>query len=227
MLLALLPSQAPVYDYAVMNLEGWIVHVERKIITTRPKLWTAARNELTCQLMRIERSVPDGPLAKIKTVPLWIHLNNPSNPGAAYHPSRKWLEEHNQDPDMARGIEFGNAENLVSWPYHQPWMAFHEMAHAYHDQFLPKGWQNEQILAAFNGATASHKYDSILCEDGGTRKAYALTNQMEYFAETSEAYIGQNDGFPFIRAELKTFDPAGYEAARMAWGDPVIKVPVG
>ena len=118
-------------------------------------------------------------------------------------------------------------ENLVTWSYHQPYMVLHELAHAYHDQFLPDGGNNASVQQAFEAAVASKKYDSVLCEDGVSRRAYALTNRQEYFAELSESYFGQNDTYPFIRAELKQFDPRGYEAMRQAWGDVLIKVPKG
>ncbi|MEE8389889.1 MAG: hypothetical protein V3S14_03710, partial [Anaerolineae bacterium] len=36
---------------------------------------------------------------------------------------------------------------------------------------------------------------------------YALKNDKEYFAESSEAYFGTNDFFPFVRAELRRHDP--------------------
>lgn len=225
--LALSISQNPVQQpkYIELQMEGWKLHVEQAIVTTRPKLWEAAKNELMCQFLRIKRVVPDDALGKIQKVSFFVHLNNPKNVAAAYHPSRTWLIENKQNPDMARCIEIGNLENFVAWTYHQPWMIMHELAHAYHDQFLPDGWNNKDILNAFKSAVDSKKYDEILWYDGGKRKAYGLNNQMEYFAETSESYFGQNDGFPFIRAELKEFDSVGYAAMQKVWGDPVIRVP--
>jgi hypothetical protein len=51
-------------------------------------------------------------------------------------------------------------------------------------------------------------------------RAYALTNDREYFAETTEAFFGRNDFFPFDRAELERADPAACEMLRQAWGLP-------
>ena len=48
---------------------------------------------------------------------------------------------------------------------------------------------------------------------------YALNNDEEYFAETTEAYFGKNDFFPFERAELKEFDPTGYALMEEVWGE--------
>jgi len=41
---------------------------------------------------------------------------------------------------------------------------------------------------------------------------------MEYFAEASESYFGVNDFYPFVRAELKEFDPAAYFLMEEIWG---------
>ena len=53
--------------------------------------------------------------------------------------------------------------------------------------------------------------------DGSTRRAYALTNRMEYFAELSEAYLGVNDFQPFDRAELQRYDPQGFALMEKVW----------
>ncbi len=224
-LLALLHAQH--YVYSVVDLEGWTVHVEKKIIDEHPKLWTAARNELQAELQRIEKVVPDGPLKQLKTVPFWMHLDNPVTPGAAFHPGKEWLIEHGQDPDMVKGIELGNAEHLVTWPVSQPWMVMHELAHAYHNLFLKDGFDNSEVLATYKSAVDSHKYENVLYFNGTKKRAYGLNNAMEYFSETTEAYLGQNDFYPFVQAELKEFDPAGFELMKKIWGNPVPKLPRG
>ena len=48
-------------------------------------------------------------------------------------------------------------------------------------------------------------------------KAYAATNQEEYFAELTEAYFGQNDWFPHNREELRNYDPRGYKMIEEVW----------
>ena len=63
-------------------------------------------------------------------------------------------------------------------------------------------------------------YQSIAHVYGGTRKAYAATNYKEYFADLTEAYFGKNDFFPFTGADLKQYDPTGYQLMQEAWGQP-------
>jgi len=49
-------------------------------------------------------------------------------------------------------------------------------------------------------------------------KHYGLTNPMEYFAEGTEAYFYRNDFYPFVRAELKEFDPKLHDLLVEIWG---------
>jgi hypothetical protein len=42
---------------------------------------------------------------------------------------------------------------------------------------------------------------------------------MEYFAESSEAFFGKNDFYPFVRSELKQHDPEMFELLKTLWHD--------
>ena len=43
---------------------------------------------------------------------------------------------------------------------------------------------------------------------------------MEYFAEASEAYFGENDFYPFVKAELKRHDPNLEAVVAELWALP-------
>ncbi|MEY3852867.1 MAG: hypothetical protein RI910_1847, partial [Verrucomicrobiota bacterium] len=45
-----------------------------------------------------------------------------------------------------------------------------------------------------------------------------MTNQMEYFAETTEAYFDRNDMEPFDRVELQAKDPDMLKVIEKIWG---------
>jgi len=95
-------------------------------------------------------------------------------------------------------------------------MVLHELAHAYH--FLVLGESHPQITAAYRHAVERGLYESVDYAGGGKRRAYALVNEKEYFAELSEAYFGRNDYYPFTRAELQQYDPVGYALVQRLWG---------
>jgi len=220
----LLAARSP-FEYTDFKFEGWTTHVEKKLIATRPNLWKAVQTELNLQLVSIERVVPDAPLAKLKTIPIWIRLNDPGNICAAFHPDASWLQAHAMDPQMAHGFEIGNAENFVSWTYEQPWMILHELSHGYQFLYMPKGFENPDVKAAYAAAMAAKRYDQVRHWNGAVVKAYATTNPMEYFAETTEAYFGTNDFYPFVRGELITADPDGYTLMQKIWGPPQKRIP--
>ena len=64
----------------------------------------------------------------------------------------------------------------------------------------------------------SGKYKSVLHINGKKVPHYGLTNPMEFFAEMTETYFGQNDFFPFNRAELKREEPEIYDLMAKIWG---------
>ena len=205
-------------NYLDLRIEGWPVRVDRAFATSKPAMWRDVRLELSNQLYRITRAGPAPALVKLRQVTVWVHETSPETACMAYHPGAQWLREHKMNPAMERGVEIGNAANFVSWTHQQPWMLLHEMAHAYHDRELPGGFGNLDLKSAFDRAIGEKRYDSVLHWQGKQSRHYAASNPMEFFAEASEAYFGQNDFFPFVRAELKTSDPETFALVERLWG---------
>jgi dipeptidyl-peptidase-4 len=58
----------------------------------------------------------------------------------------------------------------------------------------------------------------VLLYTGETVKHYGLNNHKEYFAEGTEAYLYRNDFYPFVRAELKEYDPQLHQLLEKVWG---------
>jgi len=54
---------------------------------------------------------------------------------------------------------------------------------------------------------------------GKMGRHYALNNAKEFFAEMSEAYFGTNDFYPFVRAELRQYDPEAFDLLTSIWED--------
>ena len=212
-------SSPPVDQYRTETLDGWTCHVS-------PKLYTPEHEALRQQTLRLVgnqlfslRQLVDGDRLKaITKVPLWIDLDSPLR-SLQYHPSREWLVQHGHHGEMAKAVHLPDARYFVS-PRHtneQPWAILHELAHAYHDREL--GFENAEIIKAYQRAKEAGLYGSVLHVVGDERKHYALTNHKEFFAEMSEAYLGTNDFFPFVRGELKRHDEATFELLKKIWGD--------
>ncbi len=201
--------------YTTMPLRGWTIMVEPAALA-RPE-WSDVKDELDAQLHQITRVVPAIPLEKLRKVRIWVHVTSPGTTCMAYHPGRQWLIEHKMNGDMVKGVEIGDTKNFISWTKQQPWMVLHELAHSYHDQFLNGGFENADVLGEYRRAMSEKLYDSVLHWDGKKTKHYSTTNQMEYFAESSEAFFGTNDFFPFVNSELKTYDPKTFELMKRVW----------
>ncbi|MCX6901956.1 MAG: zinc-dependent peptidase [Verrucomicrobia bacterium] len=204
------------------DISGWTVHINRTLLATNAAVTERALELLKAQLEGIVRAVPAVAVAELRKVSLWVSPEYPIvKPRAEYHPSAGWLREHGRDPVMAKGVEFTNVRIFESETKRMPVFALHELAHAYHDRVLPQGFGNPQIKAAYEKAKAIGKYDQVERRDARGRvsidRAYAMTNPQEYFAETTEAFFGTNDFFPFTRAELKQHDPEMFALLEKLW----------
>jgi hypothetical protein len=210
----------PTSAYDQRTIEGFTVLVHPDLLARSSEL-EAALKEMQRQLQAIERVVPAKPLAELRKVRIWLEWESPGASAAQFHPTsaRAWLQARGQNPDKAGGVDINHARHFIEWSKRdQPWMVMHELAHAYHNLVL--GARHEGIRASFQQAVERKLYESVAHVSGGKRKAYALTNDQEYFAELTEAYFGRNDFFPFDRQELEKHDPEGYRLLRQVWGEP-------
>lgn len=210
-------------DYTVQSVQGWTLHIRKELLRDQPKDTETATGLLKIQLQEIEKKVPSTALAELKNVQLWFSPEYPGiSPRAEYHPSRDWLQENRRDPEMAKGIEFTNIRIFESESRRMPNFALHELAHAYHDRVLSDGFQNKEIGVAFARAKGNRTYERVSRMDSKGKvtleRAYALTNPMEYFAESTEAFFSRNDFFPFNRADLEKHDPEMTKLLAKLWG---------
>jgi hypothetical protein len=211
------PAKDSSAEYDSLRIEGWTVLVNKAFTARLPQISDKTLTELRAQLNQIVRRVPTPALKKLRTIRIWVEENEPSTKCMAYHPGADWLRQHGVNPAKAGCVELANARNFLSWTIEQPWMILHELAHAYHHKFLDQGFDNPEIKSAFQKAKKKKQYDNVLYFNGNTKKAYALENPMEYFAEATEAYFGTNDYYPFVRAELQKHDPDLYRLLEKIW----------
>jgi hypothetical protein len=202
--------------YEFHEIQGWRVLVNRRLLEDKT-LSGDVLHLLDFQLYQIARQVPPAALEKLRKIGIWVELAEPLHPGMAFHPDAGWLREHGMNPEKAGCVEIANSKNFLDWTKQQPWMVLHELAHGYHHRFLENGFGNPRIEAAYRKALESKSYESVLHISGQKERAYALTDPMEYFAETSECYFGTNDFYPFVRAELHKHDPEMFKLLEELW----------
>jgi hypothetical protein len=206
------------FDPFVRKIEGWKVHVDPALLDGEYREEGArALAMLANHLQRIKILVPSGPLGRMQRLEFWIEQSHPTLKSKQYHPSRDWLVENGHDPRLEKKVHIPQARDLFSREQmlKHPAVILHELAHAYHDQFL--GFDHPEIVAAFARAQLAGKYQSVLDHKGVKVRHYALSNQKEYFAEGTEAFFYRNDFYPFVRAELKEHDPELFALLSDIW----------
>ncbi len=220
--LGVLPARSA--SFQTNRVEGWSVLVNEELFAENKAATERALELLRAQLQEIIRVVPLGAMTKLREVTLWLSPEYPGvRPAAEFHPDAGWLRERDRNPAMASGVEFTNIRIFEAESRRMPNFTLHELAHAYHFRILPDGFDNPEIKAAFDCAKVSGSYDQVERWHGDGRpntheRAYAMTNPMEYFAESTEAFFSRNDFFPFDHAELKRHDPEMEQLLAKLWG---------
>lgn len=211
------PGYTPTSGYEPIQIAGFRILFNKELKNKEPELAQEVIKELTSQIHQVNRKVPKAALETIKkTTTIWVELDN--SKGACHHPNRQWLINNNYNPDKAGCVEIGNANHFVNWTKQQPSMVLHELAHHYHWKVL--GCSHAGIKKQYQEALRSGSYESILHVNGRRQRAYAMNNEKEYFAETTEAFFGTNDMYPFVRGELKVHDPNMYILLDKLWNNP-------
>lgn len=207
------------YDPETKNIEGWTVAVDPRLLEAdNQETAERAFKALANHLQRVKYILPEDRLERMMKLRIWIELDNAKLKSMQYHPDRGWLKANGHNPQLVKHVHIPRAKALFqrsTWAKH-PYVILHELAHAYHDQYL--GFDDPQVIATFQSAKEEGIYDKVLLYTGKKVRHYALSNHKEYFAESTEAYLGVNDFYPFVRAELREHDPRMYNLQEKIWG---------
>jgi exonuclease III len=208
------------FTYEARHIEGWQVLVQNELLG-EAELSEQVLAVLRVKLWEIATRLPAPVVTRLREVPIRMHLDREGCPGGVYHPSATWLRNHGFPEEWARGVEFGNARNFLSWSWVQPAMVLHELAHAWHDQVL--GFSNPHVTRVFEEVRDSGRLHRVSYVRGGEQPAYAANNAAEFFAEMSEAWWSTNDFYPFVRGEVMRDFPEAAELMEASWA-PAISV---
>jgi hypothetical protein len=191
---------------------------DRLLAAPNEALGQRALRFLEYKLSDIKAVVRAEPLAQLQAVTLVLDLSHGQLRSMQYHPNADWLREHGYSTNLVKCVHIPQATDLPT-PRNineQPWSLLHELAHGYHDQVL--GFEEPRILRAYEDYKSSGHGESVLLYNGTKARHYALTDHKEFFAEMTEAYFGENDFFPFNRAELMIAEPQIYDLLKAIWG---------
>ena len=207
------PAYEPTANYESRDIEGWTVLVNKRLLNEKQELGDKAIRLLALQLYQIKTLVPQRQVVELQKIKIWLD-DDPRNQ-IHYHPERQWLVDNGFNPDRAKAVDIGVADQFVNVYREQPFVVLHELAHAYHDQVL--GFEDERIKHVYELAVAGKEYESVLKIQEHKGRHYALTDHKEFFAEATESFLGTNDFYPFVRSELKEHDLQAYELLQEIW----------
>ena len=213
------PEKTGFIEHSPVKLQGWTLQFDKRLLAGKHKsIGDEVRRMIDGKLFEITLLVPASRLKHLRDVPIWVDLDHPLRT-AQYHPGAKWLRDHGHDPEMVKAVHIPDAGRLISLikSNDQPAVMLHELAHAYHDRVL--GFAYGPIRKAWDKIVASKKYEKVLHIRGRQVRHYALTNHKEFFAEMSEAFFDTNDFYPFVRAELRDFEPEVFALLKAVWSE--------
>ena len=207
--------------YQLYDIEGFSVYVQDLVFQQSEDLAAEAVELVESDLTEVlSFSFSDSATAIFRSTKIFIDWRT-TDGAAVYHPNPQWLAANGYIPEKANSIEISNVTNYINWTQqNQPFLMLHELSHAYHFNLASE--HHEIIKNAFDIAMNKGLYFDIPYDHGNgsfydAEKAYATTNEYEFFAELSEAYYGQNDYFPFNLADLERYDRKSSEMIQTIW----------
>ena len=205
-------------SHTTRNIEGWTVRIDDRLLAEpNLNLCKKALRVLEAKLMDIKEVVPEEKVKQLQKVKIVIELSCGNIGPMQYHPGVEWLKDHGYSPDLVKCVHIPQAAELPTRRCisDMPWVVLHELAHAYHDQFL--GFDDPRVIKAYQNYKKSGRGEKALLYNGDRVRHYGLTDHKEFFAEMTESYFGSNDFYPFNRGEMKESEPEIYALMQEIW----------
>jgi hypothetical protein len=213
----------PRREYVERDTGQWKVFVEHDLAEEHADLAEAALRRLEVKLGELFRLLPEPTHARLQQLPIFLMLGKEAKAGGRDNGAEYFQHsapEHYPllDPRWGSALVIYSARNYVwltdDWALR---ILAHEFAHAWHLEQWPE--KQPEILAAWENAVDQKLYEGVKDVQGKPlERAYAATNQLEYFAELSCAYFYRGEYEPFDREALRRHDPQGFAMIEKMWG---------
>lgn len=213
----------PAREYQTVKKGRWSFEVEKQLLDEAPAIASKALKRLQDNLDEAFRILPKVAHPVLLELKLFV-LYGPKSRGGGYDNGLEYCANNAPkfreylDERWSRCIVVHCAENYTEisnlWALKS---VLHELGHAHHKE----NWAEDQedIKSAWKNAVDKKLYLNVKDDKGKViPKAYALTNQLEYFAELTAIYFGRCNYAPFNRADLKKYDPVGFAMIQKMWG---------
>lgn len=213
----------PLREYETVKAGEWVIEVEKQLRDNDRDISDRAVKRLEEKLDNSFEVLPESSHALLKNHKFFLMYGPKASDGGRdngleYYQKHAPQHYKHIDPRWGGCIAIYSAENYVQisdlWALK---VIIHELAHAYHLEQWPE--TQEDIRQAWKNAVQIGIYMDVKDNEGKTiEKAYAVVNQLEYFAELSCMYFAGCNYQPFNRSELKAYDPVGYAMIEKMWG---------
>ncbi len=199
------------------------VSVEKQLKAEAPAVSKRALARLKTMRAKALEAAPKHARERLAKVPYFLmygpKARNGGKPSGLDYIQKNGPEHHPElDPRWGDAIVIYCAKNYLDitdlWALKA---LFHELGHAYQLEQWPE--KQPDILAAWEHARDNNLYLNVRDVETGKRlpEAYALTNQLEFFAELSCMYFVRCNYEPSNQKQLKAYDPVGYAMIRKMW----------
>ncbi|MDE0645469.1 MAG: hypothetical protein OXH84_04430 [Gammaproteobacteria bacterium] len=206
-------------EYHKHEILGFTVHILVEDVEDQPELAEQMLWYVRGQLQNLVNVLPSDKLKLLQTVEIWVNDDYDEDDElcgiACYVPERYRGVDFFED--RAGAVIIRDFEILLdsSWCCTFSTM-IHEMAHAFHDQFIEDGFNNDFIEETYDDAVDSGDFENNKVMypwwDEQRRDHYGMTDEYEFFATMSQTYFLWYWVYPYnVRDLYEDF----YDAYRM------------
>lgn len=211
----------PVRDYSSVG-GSWSIFYEKDMEKASSELARKSVAKLIDALSSIEKQLPERSLRELKTLKIFLMWGEDSPSGGNKSGMRfvrrgETERQSHYDKRWEHSIVIYSAKNLMYLTDMWTKKALvHELSHAWHIMHWPEKYA--PIVKAWENAKSNNLYINVKDYRGNIKpEAYAIKNQLEYFAELSAVYFVGGDYFPFNQQGLVRYDPAGAAMVENLW----------
>jgi hypothetical protein len=198
---------------AYQSISGKRINIvaEDVLAQSSPALLTQAADKLEQAATRAIASFPQHLQKNFANVKFFIFTGDEINSGGRDSGQWYFRKGNNVSERLDDSIVIRSAREYVyAYPLEYAYQTeVHELSHAHY--YYYRSLLYADVKKAFQNAVNNRLYTNVASSNGTSiAKAYALTNDKEYFAEICTTFLAGNHYYPFDRESLRTYDPMGY-----------------
>lgn len=217
------------YNYANRahtELSGYSIRIiaETELLVTNPQLTHATARRLQQKVQQALALMPNEHHRLFAGIRYYLFNGTDSSYGGKDGGLWYFRTGNGISPRFDDSIIINSAQRYRDASEEQAlWVVVHELAHGFNYYQRARLWQAQK--AAYQNAIDKKLYQKPGKSPADKPwKAYALTNEREYFAELSAMFFARHYYPPYNRQGLAAYDPQGYALMTTAWLEMAVLV---